>query len=119
MVLLDSYVEEEKRTVLKIDPKVAPYKVAIFPLLSNKEQLVGKAKEVYQGLKDQFMVTFDDRGNIGKRYLYQDEIGTPWCVTVDFETLDDGAVTVRDRDTTQQERVAIKDLVNYFTKKLF
>ena len=118
MVLLDSYVEEEKRTVLKIDPKVAPYKVAIFPLLSNKEQLVGKAKEVYQGLKDQFMVTFDDRGNIGKRYLYQDEIGTPWCVTVDFETLDDGAVTVRDRDTTQQERVAIKDLVEYFNSKL-
>jgi glycyl-tRNA synthetase len=118
MVLLDSYVEEEKRTVLKIDPKVAPYKVAIFPLLSNKEQLVGKAKEVYQGLKDQFMVTFDDRGNIGKRYLYQDEIGTPWCVTVDFETLEDGAVTVRDRDTTQQERVLIKNLVSYFSDKL-
>lgn len=123
MVMLDAYTEEETatgntRTVLKIHPKLAPYKVAVFPLLANKEELVGKAQEVYNDLKKQFMVTLDARGNIGKRYLAQDEIGTPWCVTVDFETLEDKAVTIRDRDTMQQERVAIEDLVEYFQKKL-
>jgi len=118
MVLADAYVEEEKRTVLKISPKIAPYKVAVFPLLANKEELVSKAREVFKLLSPEFMTAFDDRGNIGKRYLSQDEIGTPWCVTIDFDTLDDSAVTVRDRDTTQQERIAITDLTSYFTKKL-
>ena len=118
MVLVDAYVEEEKRTVLKIAPKLAPYKVAVFPLLANKPELVGKAREVFALLSPEFMTVFDDRGNIGKRYLSQDEIGTPWCVTVDFDTLEDHAVTVRDRDTTTQERVAVTDLVSYFTKKL-
>jgi glycyl-tRNA synthetase len=118
MVMADAYVEEEKRIVLKIAPKLAPYKVAVFPLLANKEELVSKAREVFDSLSQEFMTAFDARGNIGKRYLAQDEIGTPWCVTVDFETLEDGAVTVRDRDTTEQERVAIKDLVTYFTEKL-
>ncbi len=118
MVLVDSFFEDDKRTVLKINPKLAPYKVAVFPLLANKENLVEKAKSIYDDLKKHFMVAFDDRGNIGKRYLYQDEVGTPWCVTVDFDSLEDGAVTVRDRDTMQQERVAIKDLASYFTEKL-
>jgi glycyl-tRNA synthetase len=118
MVLVDAYVEEEKRVVLKINPKIAPYKVAVFPLLANKENLVEKARGIYENLREYISVTFDDRGNIGKRYLYQDEIGTPWCVTIDFESLDDEHVTVRDRDTTQQERVAIKDLVTYFQEKL-
>jgi glycyl-tRNA synthetase len=118
MVMADAYVEEENRTVLKIAPKLAPYKIAVFPLLANKEELVSKAKKVFGVLSPEFMTAFDARGNIGKRYLAQDEIGTPWCVTVDFQTLEDGAVTVRDRDTTQQERVAIKDLVTYFTEKL-
>jgi glycyl-tRNA synthetase len=118
MLLADAYTEEEKRTVLKLDPKVAPYKVAVFPLLANKEQLVNKAKDVYNQLKPHFMTTFDDRGNIGKRYLYQDEMGTPWCATIDFQTLEDDTLTIRDRDTTQQERVAIKDLVSYFQSKL-
>ncbi len=126
MVLIDAYTEqgtsaggeEGKRVVLNLSPKLAPYKVAVFPLLANKENLVEKAKGIYDELKQHFMVTFDSRGNIGKRYLYQDEIGTPWCVTVDFESLEDEAVTVRDRITTQQERVKIADLAAYFSKKL-
>jgi glycyl-tRNA synthetase len=118
MVLADAYTEEENRTVLKIAPRLAPYKVAVFPLLANKEDLVNKANELFESLSTEFMTAFDARGNIGKRYLAQDEIGTPWCVTVDFDTLEDGTVTIRDRDTTKQERVAIKDLKNYFKHKL-
>lgn len=118
MVLADAYEEDEKRTVLKIDPKLAPYKVAVFPLLANKEELVKKAKDVFAALSPEFMTAFDARGNIGKRYLAQDEIGTPWCVTADFDTLEDGAVTVRDRDTMKQERVQIDSLLDYFKQKL-
>lgn len=118
MTLIDSYVEEENRTVLQLHPKIAPYKVAIFPLLANKEPLVEKARGIYDELKQHFMVTFDARGNIGKRYLAQDEIGTPWCVTVDFDSLEDDHVTVRDRNTTKQERVSINELSSYFTAKL-
>jgi len=118
MVLVDAYTEEEGRTVLKIAPKLAPYKVAVFPLLANKEDLVAKARKVFELLSPEFMTAFDDRGNIGKRYLSQDEIGTPWCVTIDFDTLDNDTVTVRDRDTTKQDRIKISDLVSYFTDKL-
>ncbi len=118
VVLLDAYCEEGKRVVLKLDPRLAPYKVAVFPLLANKPELVKKAREVFGDLKNDFYVAWDDRGNIGKRYYAQDEIGTPWCVTVDFDTLEDDAVTVRDRDTTEQERIAISDLKNYFSEKL-
>jgi glycyl-tRNA synthetase len=118
MVLADAYTEEENRSVLKIAPKLAPYKVAVFPLLANKEELVKKAQGLFEDLTEDFMAIFDARGNIGKRYLAQDEIGTPWCVTVDFETLDDDAVTVRDRDTMKQERVKIAELKEYFAKKL-
>ncbi|QQG41109.1 MAG: glycine--tRNA ligase [Candidatus Levyibacteriota bacterium] len=118
--LIDAYYEEEKRVVLKLHPKLAPCKVAVFPLLGNKEELIVKAKEIYKILKELFggAVMFDDRGNIGKRYLYQDEIGTPWCVTVDFETLKDNAVTVRDRDTTKQERIVISKVSSFLEKKL-
>jgi len=118
MTLVDSYTEEENRVVLNLHPKLAPYKVAVFPLLANKENLVEKARGIYDELKQYFSVNFDDRGNIGKRYLYQDEIGTPWCVTVDFDSLEDDAVTVRDRVTTKQERIKMSDLVNYFSQKL-
>lgn len=118
MALIDSYTEDSERVVLNLHPKVAPYKVAVFPLLANKENLVEKARSLYEELKSHFMTAFDDRGNIGKRYLAQDEIGTPWCVTVDFDTLEDDTVTVRDRTTTQQERVPVKDLVSYFSNKL-
>ncbi len=116
MVLSDAYVEEEKRTVLKLSPKLAPFKAAVFPLLSNKEELVLKAKEVLNMLKVDFPIAFDSRGNIGKRYLAQDEIGTPYCITVDFESLEDNAVTVRDRDTTGQQRVPISELYSFISK---
>jgi len=116
-VLLEAYTEDElggeKRAYLKLSPKVAPIRVAVFPLLKNKPELVAKAREVYSMLKKEIPnIHFDDNGNIGKRYRRQDEIGTPSCVTVDFDTLEDDTVTLRDRDTGEQERVAIKDLVS-------
>ncbi len=117
-LLLDAYEEEGERTVLKLHPKLAPYKVAVFPLLRNKPELVEKAQGVYQELKKHFNVVWDDRGNIGKRYFAQDEIGTPYCVTVDFDTLENDTVTIRDRDTMQQERVAIADLRTLIESKL-
>jgi len=126
-VLSEAYYEEKDpangagRIVLKLSPKIAPYKAAVFPLLANKPQLVEKAREVYEGVKRQassvngFNIAWDDRGNIGKRYYSQDEIGTPYCVTIDFQTLEDDTVTVRVRDTMKQERVKIekiKDIVS-------
>jgi len=118
--LINSYSEDNGRVVLKLDKKLAPYKVAVFPLLANKEDLVVKAKEIFKNLKNGLKesIIFDDRGNIGKRYFAQDEIGTPWCVTVDFDSLEDNAVTVRDRDTTKQERVSVDKLLEYFQNKL-
>lgn len=118
MVLLESYYEEKDRVVLKLHPKLAPYKVAVFPLLANKPQLVAKAREIYQTLQKHFSVAWDDRGNVGKRYYSQDEIGTPFCITVDFDTLENSTVTVRDRDTKQQPRVKIGELVPYLGKFL-
>ncbi len=117
-LLIDGYTEENKRVYLKLNPKIAPYKVAVFPLLANKPRLVELARKIYNDLKNDFMVAWDDRGNIGKRYYAQDEIGTPWCVTVDFESLEKNDVTVRDRDTMKQERIKIEELKNYFSKKL-
>lgn len=114
-VLLSAYKEDElggeSRVCLAFKSEVAPVRVAVFPLLKNKPELVEKAREVFGALKKQFgNVVFDDNGNIGKRYRRQDEIGTPYCVTVDFDTLEDKAVTVRDRDTGEQKRVAISEL---------
>ncbi len=102
----------EKRVFLKLPAKLAPVKVAVFPLLKNKPELVAKAKEVHKTLRKemQSQVMWDDNGNIGKRYRRQDEIGTPYCVTIDFQTLEDGTVTVRDRDTTEQQRIKIEEL---------
>lgn len=117
-ILLSSYYEDEKRVVLRLKPYLAPYKVAVFPLVTNKEEIVSYAKEVYRKLKRFLAVVFDDRGNIGKRYYAQDEIGTPWCVTIDYQTLEDNTVTVRDRDTTKQIRVKIEELSPYFLKEL-
>lgn len=118
--LLDAYNEEEKRVVLKLHPKLAPYKAAVFPLLANKPELVKKAQHIYKDLKSkiQLPIAWDDRGNIGKRYLAQDEIGTPFCITVDFDTLEDDTVTIRDRDTTKQKRVKITDLAAEIKKSL-
>jgi glycyl-tRNA synthetase len=116
--LIDSYHEDGERVILKLNPKLAPYKVAVFPLLKNKPELVEKAKSVFKILNSRFHCVWDDRGNIGKRYFAQDEIGTPWCVTVDFQSIDDNAVTVRDRDTAKQERIAIDKLAEYFENGL-
>ncbi len=122
VVLFDAYTEDsgKNRVYLKLNPIISPYKVAVFPLLSNKENLVNKAKEIYEllRLKTKLSTVFDDRGNIGKRYYAQDEIGTPWCVTIDFQTIEDRTVTVRDRDTTKQERLPLDKLEDYFTEKL-
>jgi glycyl-tRNA synthetase len=123
-VLTSAYTEDElggeTRCYLKLSPKVAPTLVAVFPLLKNKPQLVEKAREVYMSLRKEFgRVAFDDNGNIGKRYRRQDEIGTPFCVTIDFDTVEkDNMVTVRDRDTGEQERVAITDLKQYLHTKI-
>jgi glycyl-tRNA synthetase len=118
MLLTEAYSEVGDRVVLKLHPRIAPYKVAVFPLLANKPELIEKAREIYKELKNNMAVMWDDRGNIGKRYLAQDEIGTPWCVTVDFTTLEDNTVTVRDRDSGTQERININDLDKYFSEKL-
>ncbi len=123
-VLCDAYREDElgdeKRVFLKLAPSVAPYRAAVFPLLKNKPQLVEKAQEVYKELKKAIPnIVFDDNGNIGKRYRRQDEIGTPYCITVDFDTIEkDAGVTVRDRDTGKQERVKLEELVGYLGGKM-
>ncbi len=119
----NAYTEEEvggeTRVFLKLDPRLAPIKCAVFPLLKNKPELVAKAREIFGSLRKDFMCEFDDNGNIGKRYRRQDEIGTPYCVTVDFDTLEkDQAVTVRDRDTGKQERVKIDELKDFLKNKL-
>jgi len=114
-VLTDAFVREEingsERIVLKIDPRIAPVKYCVSPLLKNKPELIEKAREVYAKLRKNNAVMWDDNGNIGKRYRRQDEIGTPYCVVIDFDTLEDGTVTVRDRDTTEQKRIKIEDLL--------
>jgi len=116
-VLSAAYTEDEingeKRAYLKLPAHLAPVKVAVSPLLKNKPELTAKAKEVYKALKAEFgNVMYDDNGNIGKRYRRQDEIGTPYCVTIDFDTLQDDTVTVRSRDTTEQQRVKSNELAN-------
>jgi len=118
-VLLSAYAEDDKRMILKLKPQLAPYTVAVFPLVRNKPDIINKAREVFQYLKLQSIsCIWDDRGNIGKRYYSQDEIGTPWCMTIDYDTLEDDTVTVRDRDSAKQERVAIGKLVEYINSEL-
>ncbi|MFH1412644.1 MAG: glycine--tRNA ligase [bacterium] len=121
-VLCSSYAEEkvdkETRIVLKMPAWLAPVKIAVFPLLKNKPELVKKAKEIFDNLKTKYVCEFDDNGNVGKRYRRQDEIGTPYCITVDFDSLEKNTATVRDRDTMKQELIKIDELDSYFTKKL-
>ena len=116
--LIDAYSKDKGRVILKLNPRLAPYKAAVFPLLANKKDLVDKARKVHAMLGERFNVAWDKRGNIGKRYFAQDEIGTPFCVTIDFDTLKDGTVTVRDRDTTKQERIKIDSLESHLHTKL-
>ncbi|MGB3072711.1 MAG: glycine--tRNA ligase [Candidatus Moraniibacteriota bacterium] len=130
MVLTEAYTEEklsedDTRIVLKLPKRLAPVQVAVFPLLKNKPELVAKAREVYDVLRQSFRCEFDDNGNVGKRYRRQDEIGTPYCITVDFDTLGQGedktledTVTVRDRDTMKQERVKIEEIELCISQKL-
>ncbi len=121
ILLMDAYREEEvkgeTRVFLKLDKKIAPVKVAVLPL-AKKETLTDPAKEIFEDLKNEFVAEYDETQSIGKRYRRQDEIGTPLCVTFDFESLEDKAVTVRDRDTMKQDRVKINELKEYLKKKL-
>jgi glycyl-tRNA synthetase len=122
MVLSDAYTVEQtdggERTVMKFSPTLAPVKAAVFPLMRNKPELVSKAREVYDMLKPHMMTEFDDNGNVGKRYRRQDEIGTPYCITIDFDTLETGKVTVRDRDTMEQQLVPIAEIKQWLQEKI-
>jgi glycyl-tRNA synthetase len=128
MLLADAYTEDEmngdKRTVLRLTPRMAPVKAAVFPLLRNKPELVAKAREVFTALKKDIpQIMWDDNGNVGKRYRRQDEIGTPFCITVDFDTLGEtpemkDTVTVRHRDSGEQERVPLYELSKYLQNKI-
>jgi glycyl-tRNA synthetase len=128
-VLCSAYTEDEapddkgkmeKRIVMRLSPRIAPVKVAVLPLLKNKEQLVGRAKELYAKLKRKYAVFYDEAGAIGRRYRRQDEIGTPWCVTIDFDTIEkDGLFTLRDRDTMTQKRISEADLFALLEEKVY
>ena len=119
-VMCEAYDEQkledgETRVVMHFHPALAPYKVAVLPLQKN---LGEKAEEIYRELSKHFMVSYDEAGSIGKRYRRQDEIGTPMCVTIDFDTLENNTVTVRDRDTMQQIRLSVDELVPYIEKQI-
>jgi glycyl-tRNA synthetase len=128
-VLCAAYAEEdvkddkgnvEKRTVLRLSPRIAPVKVGVFPLVKNKDPLVARAKELYAKLKRRYAVFYDETGNIGKRYRRQDEIGTPWCVTIDFDTIEkDGTFTLRERDSMQQKRITEADLFALLEEQVY
>jgi glycyl-tRNA synthetase len=122
-VLMDAYTEKtsekgETRVILKLKPELAPIKVAVLPLAKNKPEIVSTAKKIKKDLLGSFRTVYDDTAGIGKLYARQDEIGTPFCVTVDHESLEDDAVTVRDRDTWEQERINVGELKTYLQKKL-
>ena len=117
-LLLEAYTKDKDRIILKLHPSLAPYTAAVFPLVSNKPDLVKKAETVYRLLQQVFRVSWDDRGNIGKRYFSQDEAGTPFCITIDFTTLDDETVTIRNRDTAKQERITVGKISEYIEEKM-
>jgi len=121
--LIDAYDEDEvggeNRIVMRFHPDLAPIKLAVLPLVKNKEIITGKAKEVFDLVKKQYISEYDETGSIGKRYRRQDEIGTPYCITIDFDTVEkDDSVTIRNRDTTAQERVKIANLLAYLAEKI-
>jgi len=121
IVLTDAFVKEEvngkERFVLKLNPKIAPVKAAIFPLQKD-EKLVLVARKLFASLKKQYVVEYDNRGNIGKMYRRQDEIGTPYCITVDYQTLEDRTVTIRERDTMKQERISMDKVADVVIKRI-
>ena len=111
--------QPEKRIVLKFSPRVSPFKAAIFPLVKNKPEIYEKAEALYKKLRRRWNVFFDASGAIGRRYRRQDEIGTPFGITIDFQTIEgDGTVTLRDRDTTEQIRMSEAELINYLSEKI-
>lgn len=121
--MIDAYDEEkytdgngveQTRVVARFHKNVAPVKFAILPLVAKDEGIVSIAKSIYQKLRSQFSTEYDDGGAIGKRYRRQDEIGTPYCITVDHQTLEDGTVTIRDRDTMEQKRIKIEEIAQHF-----
>ncbi|MCA8916470.1 MAG: hypothetical protein KDB90_13755 [Planctomycetes bacterium] len=114
----EKFMEDCTRTVLRLHPALAPIKLAVFPLKKNKPEIVELAKSIKQKFQKHFRTVYDDSAGIGRLYRRQDEIGTPYCITVDFESLEDGTVTVRERDTMAQERVAIDDLHDYLLPRL-
>ena len=119
-VLCEFYDEEQleggdTRIVYHFHPAIAPYKVAVLPLQKNLSE---KAREIYKKLSKHFMCTYDEAGSIGKRYRRQDQIGTPYCVTIDFDTMEDGTVTIRDRDTMEQKRISVDELISYVNEKI-
>ena len=120
---MDAYSEKvndkgEKRVILRLHPELAPIKVAVLPLAKNKPEIVALARSVKKSLQPSMRAVYDDTGGIGKLYARQDEIGTPFCVTVDHQSLEDESVTVRDRDTWEQERVKIVELAEHLKKRL-
>ncbi len=121
--MMDAYSEKttdkgETRVILRLKPELAPIKAAILPLARNKPEIVGMAKAIKRSLQPSLRAVYDDTGGIGKLYARQDEIGTPFCVTVDHQSLEDEAVTVRDRDTWEQVRVKISDLTEHLQARL-
>jgi glycyl-tRNA synthetase len=120
--LVDAYREEEirerQRTVLKLHPSLAPFKVAILPLLRNRPEVVETARKLYADLRRFFPADYNDTGAIGRLYARQDEVGTPFCITIDVQTLEDQQVTIRDRDTTEQERIGLDQVRTYVQDKM-
>lgn len=114
----EDIVGGEARSVLRFTPQIAPIKCAILPLVKNKPEIVAKAKEIYNKLQMRYNVFWDQAGAIGRRYRRMDEVGTPFCITIDFDTLDDGTVTVRERDSTKQSRMLIDELYAFLSKEV-
>ena len=121
-VLCSAYAEDEvggeTRSVLRFHPRLAPIKAAVLPLVKNKPELIAKAEAVYAKLQRRYYVTYDTAGQIGRRYRRMDEVGTPYCITVDFDTLEDDTVTLRDRDTTEQRRVTVQELLDFMEEQI-
>ena len=121
-VLCSAYAEDEiggeKRSVLRFHPRLAPIKAAVLPLVKNKPELVEKAQAIYTRLQRRYFVTYDSTGTVGKRYRRMDEVGTPYCITVDFDTLEDDTVTLRDRDTAEQRRMTVPELLEYLEEQI-
>ena len=111
-------IDGDKRVSLRFHPRIAPIKAAVFPLVKTKPDLVEKAREIFKILQRRWNVFYDESGAIGRRYRRMDEVGTPFGITVDFNTLDDGTITLRDRDTTKQVRIDVKELVAHLSEKI-